>query len=168
MSFVNALTWQPSEFVYWKEYAEAKVTQAHFRFKMFVPPKKAIKIDWVEVDTKGRVTLNPYFVWDGASGPTIDTIGTIRASLVHDVLYRLIRLGHLDQTYKDVADNLLYDFMIADGVAQIRAFAWLKAVRLFGHDSIKPENENNIYRAPKPFPGEEKPVWNNPLVGRPA
>ena len=31
------------------------------------------------------------YAWDGPSGPTIDTSNSMRASLVHDVLYQAMR-----------------------------------------------------------------------------
>jgi hypothetical protein len=166
----NDLTfWSRSKYLYYKEYAGAKVTQDYFRFQMHVAPDKAIKLDWVEIDTKGRVTLKPYFVYDGASGPTIDTLSSVRGVCAHDTIYRMIRLRYLPESFKQVADSLMYDFLIEDGMFQPRAFAWLQGVKLFGNASIKPENENPIYRAPVPFPEDEAKEYMrrfNPLVQR--
>ena len=44
---------------------------------------------------------------DGPSGPAIDTKNFMRASLVHDALYQLMRLGTLDKSRRQYADRLL-------------------------------------------------------------
>jgi hypothetical protein len=166
---IAPLFWQPSKEIYYKEFACIKYTTREFRFKLTVAPGYSINLDWVKVDAKGRVTVQIKTWWDGASGPTIDTIGTIRASFIHDVIYRLIRLGYLPvYVYKDVADMMFYETLIEDGVLQFRAFAWYKAVQVFGHDSCRPESEPQEKRAPIPFSQQVIQSFNNPLIGRPA
>jgi len=78
------------------------------------------------------LTANAYYAWDGASGPTIDSPSTMRASLVHDALYQLIRLGALPRSAKGAADQLLHDLLIEDGMSRVRAWYWLRAVSWFG------------------------------------
>ena len=53
------------------------------------------------------LTVRKGYAWDGASGPTIDTDNTIKASLIHDVLYQAIREGVLPPRYRRKAD---YEF----------------------------------------------------------
>ena len=50
---------------------------------------------------EGKLELHRGFVWDGPSGPTIDTQGWMRASAVHDALYRALKEDRLrPQAYR--------------------------------------------------------------------
>ena len=86
--------------------------------------------------------------WDGASGPTIDTHNTMRASCIHDVLYQMIRSNQLSLNKKDIADKELQKVMIEDWKPKtafgevwnlIRSGYFYWAVRLFGKSSCIPE-----------------------------
>jgi len=39
------------------------------------------------------LTARKGYCWNGASGPTIDTIDTMRPAMFHDCLYQLMRMG---------------------------------------------------------------------------
>lgn len=92
-----------------------------------------INFDWFTV--KGnKITIQKGYAWDGASGPTIDTKNTIKASLIHDCLYQAMRLGILDQSYRKAADKELRDQM---KTSKFRAKVWYLAVRLFAAGSAK-------------------------------
>ena len=39
----------------------------------------------------GVLTIHAGYAWDGASGPVVDTVNSIRATLVHDAVYQLMR-----------------------------------------------------------------------------
>jgi hypothetical protein len=55
---------------------------------------------WLELWPDGTLVISPGYAWDGASGPTYDSKSSMRASLVHDALYQLMRLGLLSQSFK--------------------------------------------------------------------
>ena len=55
------------------------------------------------IDRSGMSVQKDY-AWDGPSGPTIDTRNSLRASLVHDVLYQAMREGGLPRTFRRRAD----------------------------------------------------------------
>ena len=78
------------------------------------------------------LTMKARYAWDGASGPTFDSPSTMFASLVHDALCQLIRLGALPRALKGTADQLLHDLLIEDGMSRFRAWYWLCGVRWFG------------------------------------
>lgn len=82
-------------------------------------PPQDIVTDFVILTKDGWMTLMKGYAWDGPSGPTIDTKSTLRASLIHDGLYQLMRLGLLELIWRDRADDLLRDIMIED-----KAFVW--------------------------------------------
>ena len=63
----------------------------------------------------------------------------MRASLVHDVLYQLMRSGTLDyKTQRKAADDLYRQIAVADGMWKVRAWLHHRALRLFGEKSAKP------------------------------
>jgi hypothetical protein len=55
--------------------------------------------------TKNVLTVYRGYVWDGASGPVINTRSLMLASLVHDVCYQLLRMGYLPQCRRKDADR---------------------------------------------------------------
>jgi hypothetical protein len=80
----------------------------------------------------GVMTIGSGYSWDGASGPALDTKDFMLASLVHDALYQLIRLGLIDKSYRKAADETLYSLCRLAGMPWWRAQYVYTAVRLFG------------------------------------
>ena len=99
-------------------------------------PTPLITIPWMNC-----VGIRAGYAWDGASGPTIDTEGTMEATLVHDVLYQLMREGCVSQSARLAADRLLRDMMKRDGVNLIRRWYFYLAVRWFGGNAAKGGSE---------------------------
>ncbi|MFA7287337.1 MAG: DUF1353 domain-containing protein [Melioribacteraceae bacterium] len=88
------------------------------------------------------------YAWDGPSGPTWDSKSSMRASLIHDALYQLMRIGILPEKCREQADDVLYDICIEDGMFKPRAWIWYKAVRLMASDMAKNGTEREIHIAP--------------------
>ena len=63
-----------------------------YRIKLAVIPYEPICLPFVLMDTAGDTIIKTGYAWNGASGPTVDTRNTMAGSLVHDLLYQLIRL----------------------------------------------------------------------------
>lgn len=121
------------------KYRDVKYQLAdHLVLMTLVKPKKNIVTDMIELDKKGMLALRKGFACDGPSGPTLDTCDSLRASFVHDALYQLIGLGHLnadeDRYY---ADLTFYNILVEDGMPGFRAWAWYRAVRIFGEEPAK-------------------------------
>lgn len=73
----------------------------------------------------------------------------MRGSLVHDALYQLMRMRHLDyRAHREAADEELHDICVADGMSEVRAWGVLKGVRMGGESNARP---------PQPLPPQ--PVW---------
>ncbi len=89
----------------------------------------------------GLLWIKKGYCWDGCSGPTIDFKTNMRAGLVHDALYQLMRLGLLPIKYRPNTDSELRLVCIEDGMIAFRAWYFWKAVRLFGYGSAKLEKE---------------------------
>lgn len=100
-----------------------------------VRPDKDIITPFVRLYRNGLLTVEKGFAYDGASGPTYDSKSSMRASLVHDALYRLMQEGELARAWQPVADKLFYDICVADGMWQWRAKIWYWAVRRYGWKS---------------------------------
>jgi len=106
------------------------------------------EIPMVTLDVKGNLIVYPSYVWDGASGPTWDSLNSMIGSLVHDVLYQMIREGLIEELYKSYADQLLHNICTEDGMWNFRADYWQWAVGCFGEDACKPSAEHLELVAP--------------------
>ena len=85
----------------------------------------------------------------GLEGPGVDTKENMRASLVHDALYQLMRIEELHtRTHRKISDQLFRDICKEDGVSSITANIFYKALRKFGKPAASPENKKKIHRAP--------------------
>ena len=111
-------------------------------------PKQLVKTEWIELTSDGELLIRAGYAWDGASGPTIDTKSSMRGSLVHDAIYQLIRLGLIDQTNKSVADDLLHNICVEDGMWHFRAEVWEECVKRLAGGSCMPSGERPILVAP--------------------
>ena len=67
----------------------------------------------------------------------------MRASLVHDALYQLIRMGKLHPSYREAIDNLLYQICLEDGMWKWRAQTWCWAVKKFAHYAAEPGSQQD-------------------------
>ena len=109
-------------------------------------PKMNIINDFYFLRIDGLLCIKKGYRWDGASGPTVDTNNTMRASCVHDALYQMIRRGELSIEYKVEADEALRRIMLEDskqaGISgffnRFRAGYYFYAVKLFGWSSCEP------------------------------
>jgi len=96
----------------------------------------------------GRLTIKSGYAWDGPSGPAFDTSNFMRGSLVHDVLYQLMREGLLPRTARKYADQLLRQMCREDGMSWVRAWWVYRGVRMFARRASLPSNSRPIMQAP--------------------
>ncbi len=85
----------------------------------------------------GFLEVQPGYIWDGASGPAIDTANSHRASLVHDALYQLIREGYIRRADRIKADKFFRGMLIDAGMSRFRAWYWYFAVRIGGRNHTR-------------------------------
>jgi hypothetical protein len=107
-------------------------------------PNSKLETDFGWLDIDGTVTILPGYAWDGCSGPTVDTKDSMRAGLIHDFLYGLMRAQLLARTdfNRKQADDLFKKTLREDGMGAIRAGYWHQAVRMFGGPSTHPKQDN--------------------------
>jgi len=114
-----------------------------------ITPEIDLATQFIKLDTQGVLTVFNGYAWDGPSGPVMDTRENLRASLVHDALYQLMRLQLLSaKKYKDQADKLFRKICIGDGVSHPVAEAYYLGLELGGEPATDPKNQKKIYRAP--------------------
>ncbi len=105
-------------------------------------------LDFLKLTPNGVLTIRDGYAWDGPSGPVIDSPDTMRASLVHDAVYQLLRSG-LDAKWKNAADELLYRLCIEDGMNILTAKLIWQGVQWFGRPFTQPSHEAAIISAGK-------------------
>ena len=120
---------------------------AEFLIPLLVP-YAGYTSEYVDILDGGVLVIRKGYAWDGASGITIDTRSSMRLSLVHDVLYQLIRLGVLPRSFKAIADKILYFMGVLDEMFRIRAGAWYQAVKHCGGKNTLASNRKQILYAP--------------------
>ena len=86
----------------------------------------------------GALAIRKGYCWDGASGPTIDTKNVMKASLVHDALYQLLREGTLIKSARKKADNIFREICLEQGMSRFRAWYLYTGLRMFGARAAKP------------------------------
>ena len=87
--------------------------------------------------TNGCLDIRKGYTWDGATDPAIDTANFMKASLVHDALYQLIREGVIDRDERNKCDKILQTICIQEGMSKIRAWFVYQGVKRFGGKATK-------------------------------
>lgn len=119
-----------------------------YRTQISIKPDRPIKTSWISLDTDGTLTIQFGYAWDGPSGPAFDTPDFMRASLVHDALYQLLREGRLDPSMREAADNEMHRICLEDGMWRLRAWWCLRGVRLGAGPAADPANLSRDKTAP--------------------
>ena len=68
-----------------------------YRIQIPIRPAADIDTEFIRLATDGELTVKKGYAWDGPSGPVIDTKKNLRAALVHDALYQLMRNAKLNK-----------------------------------------------------------------------
>ena len=131
--------------------------KASYKYQLFrsyevdcgILPAEGVVTDFIELDSEGWLTIKKGYAWDGPSGPVQDTRETMRASLVHDALYQLMRLEELSaRKHRKAADRLFRNMCKKDGVSGFWANRFYDALRRFGKPAASPQNKKKIHIAP--------------------
>ena len=112
-----------------------------YRVQTGIRPDYPVETEFLSLTTDGWLTIRHGYAWDGCSGPTKDDRTNMRAGLVHDAGYQLIRDGWIDQKFKNAFDRELQKIMIEDGAPEIRANYYFEGVHLGGASSAKPGSD---------------------------
>lgn len=122
-----------------------------YEIKILITPKDDIDVDFIALTAGGTLFIKKGYAWDGPSGPIKDTEENMRASLVHDALYQLMRMEELStRSHRKAADQLFKDICKEDGVSNFCASAYYKALRKFGKPAASAQSKKIVHLAPKP------------------
>jgi len=114
-----------------------------------IKPKEDIQLLFIDLNTAGDLVVKEGYAWDGTSGPIADTDNNMRASLVHDALYQLIRCRKLTQKHhKDPADKLFRNMCKEDGVFSPLATIYYTALKKLGKPATDPKKAKVVLSAP--------------------
>lgn len=135
-----------------------------FVIKIGVYPRESIEAEFAHLDTDGTLTIAPWYAWDGPSGPPkwlseLPIIGWfyrrfmlpqfMRGSLVHDVLYQLMRHNLLlSEEWRETADRVLQRICLEDGMWHIRAWWVYRGVRRGGSRGASASGRKPVLEAP--------------------
>ncbi len=120
------------------------------------------KIPFIKLHANGSLIIKSGYAWDGATGAP-DVPSNMRATLVHDALYQLMRNKKLDRDkYKEAADRLLQKHCKEDGMLSGGAWIMYQGVHWWGDPATRGQrsNEHAPKRcrkkpAPAPAPGRK-------------
>ena len=111
-----------------------EIDHPEFKYRLFRDYSHYTSLIGYDVDTEflrlttyGLLTFKAGYMWDGATGPAIDTVDNMRASLVHDGFCQLINEKRLPFKVRKYADYLLRTIFIEDGKYYGRRFVTLRA-----------------------------------------
>lgn len=162
MQIKDKLPPEPEQIRYCKGYKYQLRETAWFHVDCY--PDRDLDTPLVSLTMDGLLIIRKYFAWDGCSGPTWDDSTNMRACLIHDALYYLMREGLLDRClWRLQADNELARYMVADGSTRFRANYYRWAVNRFGRRCAAPISAREVYVAPvaKRDPGRLAGVPDN-------
>ncbi|MGB0723499.1 MAG: DUF1353 domain-containing protein [Gammaproteobacteria bacterium] len=115
-----------------------------------IVPDEAITTQFIELDTQGRLLVKSGYAWDGTSGPVKDSGRNLRASLVHDALYQLLRQERLNMhPHKDQADRLFEKMCVEDGTDPKVAKGFYEVLSFVGHLAASPDARKKTFFAPR-------------------
>ncbi|NNF97740.1 MAG: hypothetical protein HKM93_00015 [Desulfobacteraceae bacterium] len=121
-----------------------------FHIKTTIKPETDIDTQFISLDSKGNLVVKSGYAWDGTSGPVVDTDFNLRASLVHDALYQLMRKKKISvKKCKDKADKLFRAICIKDGVLRPVAQAYYEVLKRLGKPATDPKNAKKLKYAPR-------------------
>lgn len=123
-----------SDCVYVKGGSKKYILVVDYEDKLKRGPKYAIITDYCIYLPSGTLIIRAFYEWDGPSGPAIDTDNFMDGSLVHDLLYQLMREGRLKPIiwWRLLADNEMFRQCKKDKMSLIRrCYTWC-GVRLGG------------------------------------
>ena len=110
-------------------------------------PKNGVMFDFITLTSRGHLTLQKGFTWDGASG-IIDRATNLRASVAHDALYRLMREGYLSHNDWRIADAVFARCLREDGAWWTTIQADMAGLWIAHGRAAHPKNKTKILEAP--------------------
>lgn len=118
--------------------AEDEMFQTEFK------PREDIATKFLEITSAGELTCKAGYAWDGVSGPVIDRKTNIRASLCHDALYQLMRMGKLPSDLWRYADKEFARILKQDGAWRITIEIDMLGLKVMNGRSALPSSRKKV------------------------
>ncbi len=118
------------------------------KVQISIYPTEWIHTHFIQLTPDGVLYLKHGYAWNGAN-VVPDTDSILRASLIHDALYQLIRNGYLGMEHREEADKIFRKICLEDGMWGWYAWTTYQAVRKGGKGSASRDSIRKIRRAPK-------------------
>jgi len=94
--------------------------------------------EFISLERDGLLGIKANYAWNGSNWSGDKR--AMFASLVHDALYQLMKLGLLSRTvFRKPADALYRDLCIAEGMSKIEASVRYRGLQWFGKGSTYPK-----------------------------
>ena len=119
-----------------------------YRIQTAYRPKVAIRTPRIHLSRSGMLTIVEGYCWDGTSGPVIDRKTNMRAGLVHDALYELMRKGELAHQNWRKADQEFARILREDGAWGITVRIDMAGLRVAGGKYAHPKQKKKRHTAP--------------------
>ena len=116
------------------------------QFKTDFRSKKDIVTKFCTLLKDGVLILEEGFAWDGPSGPVVDRKTNMKASALHDGLYRLMRKGLLNYKLWNEADCEFAKQLKKDGAWPITIWVDMKGLKIANGLAAHPKNISKIYQ----------------------
>ena len=130
-----------------------------YTIQLDIKPWNQIDTEFISLSKTGSLTIKSGYAWDGPRGSTIHTLNIMRASLIHDALYQLLRNKRLDKKrFRRKIDKLLRTICRKDGMTAIRAWLAFQGVKQSAGPYVDPAKNKPLIKAPKCC--QKKPVEN--------
>ena len=107
-----------------------------------------IDTKYIRLTTLGVLTVKTGFMWDGISGPTLQTKKTKSPSCMDDSPYWLIRNGYLLFSTWKVADLEFKRYCLMKGIFRIRAWWLYRGLSLARGTAAHPDKRKKVLIAP--------------------
>ena len=117
-------------------------------FQTDIYPEVDIVTEYIWLTTEGVLTVKKGYAWDGPSGPVIDRKTNLRASLAHDSLYQLMRMGRVPSSRWRDADREFAKILKEDGAWGITIRIDMAGLKLANGSAADPKNKKKIFTAP--------------------
>ena len=118
-----------------------------FLIKLDFRPDNDIITNYCAFTIDGWLVVSINYAWDGPSGPTYDSKNSMAGSLVHDVLYQLMREKLLPYGFRGKVDSLFYKLLRRAGMWYLRAKSWYHSVKNFAGKHAKPSSMKKVLYA---------------------
>lgn len=120
-----------------------------YRVHIEIKPEQSISHKWFSLSNEGELWIAAGYAWDGPSGPVPDHPTNMRASLVHDVLYQMMRHNLLDgDEHRKTSDEIMRRHLREDGTGRVDAFLIYWGLRLFAEYASTAEYAKKTLTSP--------------------